>query len=74
MYILHSVAIAPDTSVCLLYSVRTHSGRSAGVEAIITKSLEEGRLSHAGVPNQDDLEEAVGRRRTAFHLGKQEAR
>lgn len=54
-------------------AIRTHSGRSAGVEAVVAESPQEGGLSYAGVPHQDNLEEAVGRRGPAFLLKKQDA-
>ena len=58
----------------LCSTVHTHSGRSAGVEAAVAKPPKEGGLPCAGVPHQDDLEEAVGRRGATFLLKKQEVR
>lgn len=55
-------------------SLRTHSGRGALLEGVITKPLQEGGLSYAGVPHQDDLEEAVRWRGTSFFLRKQALR
>ena len=44
------------------------------MEGVITKPLEEGGLSYAGVPHQDDLEDAVRRQGTSFFLRKQTLR
>lgn len=50
--------------------MRTYGRRSAGVEGVVAEAAEHGGLPHAGVPHQDDFEEAVGGRGSALLLRK----
>lgn len=60
--------------VCETEKEHTHCGRRPRVEAVITKSFEEWRLSYTGVSHHYNLKKSVGRWGTAFLLQIQKER